>query len=145
VATITRLLDMGVEDYLLASTVTAIVAQRLVRRLCPQCSKRQTSLPPAIRRAAENCGISTRAQCAVRAPRGCASCLGTGYAGRTTVSEILTLDHELRRLITSGASERELLERARESGYRTMFEDGLDLVLAGETTFEDVLRVAHDG
>ncbi|MGN6112380.1 MAG: type II secretion system ATPase GspE [Luteimonas sp.] len=139
---VTRLLDMGVEDYLLTSTVNGILAQRLVRRLEPTHAERYEASPEEIgkfdlRRYQPSGTIH------LYRPR--ASALSpTGYLGRTTIMEFLVMDDALRRAVMRHAGMGELEQLARESGMRTMYEDGIAKALAGETTIEEVLRVTED-
>jgi type II secretory ATPase GspE/PulE/Tfp pilus assembly ATPase PilB-like protein len=114
---VTRLLDMGIEPYLVAATVQGILAQRLVRVLCERC-----------------CGKG-----------GCDACSYTGYRGRTGIFELLTVGEELRALVVGRAPEGELRALARRQGMATLYEDGMRKVAAGTTTIEEVLRVTSDG
>jgi len=139
---ITRLLDMGVEDYLLTSTINGILAQRLVRRLEPTHAERYLATPEEIerfelRRLQPQGDIHLyRARPSALAP--------TGYAGRTTIVEFLVMDDELRRAVMRRAGMGELEQLARQRGMRTMYEDGLTKALRGETTIEEVLRVTEE-
>ena len=143
-ATVTRLLDMGVEDYLLTSTITGIMAQRLVRRLCDQCAEpvRNTN-KLADRIAAADLNIDLPENTAVRQARGCEACRNTGYNGRMCISELLLVDEEIRRLVMRSASESEILRYAASEGFTTMYEDGLARVFDGQTTLEEVMRVTR--
>ncbi|HEX2841004.1 GspE/PulE family protein [Hyphomicrobium sp.] len=148
-ASITRLIDMGVEDYLLSSTLVGVLAQRLVRRLCPCCAA------PANANSAFTQRIVSLAQPALRntdafAPRllkavGCPDCHGTGYAGRTTVYELLPVSDRIREGILKRHSEREIETAAFSGGMTSMLANGLSKALRGETTVEEVLRVARLG
>ncbi|WP_157062589.1 type II secretion system ATPase GspE [Pseudoxanthomonas dokdonensis] len=139
---ITRMLDMGVEDYLLTSTVNGILAQRLVRRLEPTHAQRYEASPEEI----EKFGLRRlqpegtihlyRPQPSAIAP--------TGYLGRTTIVEFLVMNDSLRRAVMRHAGMGELEELAREAGMRTMYEDGILKALNGQTTIEEVLRVTED-
>lgn len=144
-ASITRLLDMGVEDYLLGSTLVGVLAQRLVRRLCTVC-RSEASVPDAyltrLRRIAEP-ALSLRGSpdpCLMK-PVGCPKCGGTGYSGRTTVYELFPVTERLREGIMSRKSERELEAAAVSAGAVPMLANGLAKALAGETTVEEILRV----
>jgi general secretion pathway protein E len=139
---VTRLLDMGVEDYLLTSTVNGILAQRLVRRLEPTHAERYEASPEEI----EKFGLR-RYQPAgtIHLYRPRPSALSpTGYLGRTTILEFLGMDDAVRRAVMRHAGMGELEQLAREAGMRTMYEDGIAKALAGETTIEEVLRVTED-
>jgi general secretion pathway protein E len=139
--TVTRLLDMGVENFLLASTVTGILAQRLVRRLCNQCAAPAEASPLLL----ESLGGGRRDLKGVRKKVGCRACRNTGYLGRTTISELLVMTDALRRLVLETSTESAIEAAAIQGGMISMFEDGVDKVLLGETTIEEVLRVTRMG
>ncbi len=140
---ITRLLDMGVEDYLLTSTVNGILAQRLVRRLVPEHREAYVAMPEVI----EEFGLRRFTDAdPVTLYRPVASPgSSTGYHGRTTIMEFLVMNDPLRRLVMQHAGMGELEQAARDSGMRTMYEDGLVKSLEGVTTIEEVLRVTQEG
>jgi len=143
-ATVTRLIDMGVENYLLASTVNGILAQRLVRRLCPHCAAPHSN--PAqwrqhIEREIPSYHMSRDLK--VLKPVGCEECHATGFSGRIAIAELMTMNEEKRGLILAGASDSDLEAAARRGGMRTMYQDGLDKVARGLTTIEEVLRVTR--
>lgn len=141
VGAIPRLLDLGVPSYLLAPTLGGVLAQRLVRRLCPECS--QTDPEPGRWRELVE-GIMPGADLArLQRPRGCAACRHGGYAGRLGLHELLVVDGPLRTAITAGADTAQLEILARKSGFRSMFEDGVAKSLAGQTTLEEVLRATR--
>lgn len=114
VGAITRLLDMGIEPYLLASCLRGVVAQRLVRRVCPKCGA---------------CG--------------CEDCFGTGYNGRLAVQEVMTVNEEIRHLITGRAAEKDILTAAEGNGFVSLYDDGMKKVLAGATTLTELLRISE--
>jgi len=139
---ITRLLDMGVEDYLLTSTVNGILAQRLVRRLEPTHAERYPASPEEI----EKFGLrrwQPEGDIYLYHPRP-SELSPTGYLGRTTIMEFLVMDDELRRAVMRHAGMGELEQLARKAGMHTMYEDGIGKALAGVTTIEEVLRVTED-
>ena len=142
-ATVTRLLDMGVEDYLLTSTVIGIVAQRLVRRLCERCREPYEAMPELARQAGL---VPANGEAKVTLYRavGCKQCNGLGFHGRTGILEILPISDELRRLVLKHAESRELHRVAVEAGMRSMYQDGLMKVRQGVTTLEEVVRVTSD-
>jgi general secretion pathway protein E len=145
-ASITRLIDMGIESYLLASTVNGIVAQRLVRKLCPQCSSAHDNAghwADELRRRARH--IETFGAPDIRRPRGCAACNGSGFSGRSTIAEILPIDPDIRGLILRNASDAEIDGAARAAGMVSMLESGAAKVWRGETTIEEVLRATRAG
>lgn len=140
---ITRLLDMGLEDYLLTSTVNGILAQRLVRRLCPQCRESHPVLPEI----SNELGLrryQPEGELKLWKAEGCAACGHTGYKGRSAIHEVLLMDDDIRRLILKHEDAGVLQEQARKAGMRTMYEDGLLKALKGVTTLEEVLRVAEE-
>ncbi|KGQ20843.1 general secretion pathway protein E [Lysobacter dokdonensis DS-58] len=139
---ITRLLDMGVEDYLLTSTVNGILAQRLVRRLHKETAERYRASPEQI----EKFGLrkyQPEGDIHLYRPQG-SEVSPTGYLGRTTIMEFLVMNDDLRRAVMRHAGMGELEQLARQSGMRTMYEDGIVKALAGTTTIEEVLRVTED-
>jgi general secretion pathway protein E len=136
---LTRLIDLGIEPYLVASTVEAVLAQRLVRCICENCRR---PMP-----------LSSEQYAALRITReelptawageGCASCRGTGYRGRTGIYELLLMDEELRSALHQDASAGRLARMAVDKGMRLLRDDGLRQMRAGVTTAEEVLRVAN--
>jgi general secretion pathway protein E len=140
---VTRLLDMGVEDYLLTSTVNAILAQRLVRTLCSHCRSPYPALPETIRELRLD-ELAQGAEVLLYKPVGCAHCEGTGFQGRTAVLEFLVMNDDIRRLVLQHAEVHEIQKAARESGMHSMYEDGLLKALAGRTTVDEVLRVTQE-
>jgi general secretion pathway protein E len=137
---VTRLVDMGVEPFLLASSLIGALAQRLVRRLCPEC--RALHVPDAGERRLLDLDAAAATQ--VYSPAGCAQCLHSGYRGRTGIYELLTLDDSLRSLIHDGAPDAALRDHARAHGMMELREDGLRWVREGVTSMEEVLRVTRD-
>jgi len=137
---ISRMVYMGVESYLLASTVNMIIAQRLVRRVCEQC-KEPVEVPPEI---IKRLNITPE-----RAPnpvfyhgRGCNACSNTGYFGRLPIFEFLVMDKEIREAVSSGVSEAKIRAMSRERGYQGLLGSGVDRLLDGVTTTEEVLGAA---
>jgi type II secretory ATPase GspE/PulE/Tfp pilus assembly ATPase PilB-like protein len=135
ITAITRLVDMGVAPYLVAATVQGVLAQRLVRVVCPSCA-REEAPSPAEQRAF---GPTVRA---VRRAVGCAQCAGTGYRGRQAIAELLVIDEAVRGQIAAGASARALRDAAPR--LRTLFDDAVRLVAAGVTTPDELWRVLGD-
>ncbi len=123
-SSITRLVDMGVEPFLLSSSILGVLAQRLVRKLCPACRR-----------------VDDRGQWH---PVGCSACGGSGYKGRTGVYELMVADDAVRNLIHERAAESLLVTAAQQAGLRSMREDGERLVAQGVTSLEEVLRVTRD-
>ena len=139
---IARMLDMGVEDYLLTSTINGILAQRLVRRLEPTHAEKYPASPEEIEKFALR-RYQPQGEIFLYRPR--ASAIApTGYLGRTTIMEFLVMDDGLRRAVMRHAGMGALEQLARDAGMRTMYEDGIVKALGGETTIEEVLRVTED-
>ncbi|UYW26385.1 ATPase, T2SS/T4P/T4SS family [Methylorubrum extorquens] len=136
-ATVTRLMDMGVEPYLIAATLNGVVAQRLVRRLCAACA----ILAPADDQERLRLGVAPGTPLRLKRACGCAACNGTGYRGRMVVSEIMPLDADLRGLIADGAGEQAIAARARAAGMVSLVETGRARVIAGDTTLDEIGRV----
>ncbi len=134
---ITRLIDMGVEDFLVASSVICILAQRLVRVICENC-KENYKPPESIVRAF---GLGDGE--VLYRGRGCKECGYTGYKGRTGIYEMLVVTDEIRNLITKGVDSETIKKKAVEEGMRTLFQDGLEKARKGITTLEEVIRVAY--
>jgi general secretion pathway protein E len=142
-STVSRLLDMGAEDYLLTSTVNGILAQRLVRTLCPKCREPHAALPEVI----DQMGLRRfqgTGEITLYKPVGCSECAGTGYFGRICIIEMLTMSDGIRSLIMRHSTAGELRAAAVAEGMETMFENGLRKSLAGITTIEEVLRVTRE-
>lgn len=148
-----RLTDMKIEPFLLASTLVLAEAQRLVRKVCPECAT-PADVPADVARDIER-ALGTMPQAAIPEivrtngirlvrGRGCPKCGGSGYRGRTVVSEILEFDDELQQLIVRGFPQEEAMAIARKQGVVTLHEDALLKCLAGETTYEEVLRITHE-
>ena len=131
-----RLLDMGVPAYLLAAALTGVVAQRLVRRLCPHCREPSEEALPAWAEGASPTGRLWRAA-------GCAACGGTGFSGRLALQELLVVDAALQQAIVHRAGLEEMRELAGRQGMRTLAEDGIEKALQGRTTLSEVVRVLY--
>lgn len=138
VAALTRLIDMGIEPFLISSSLTGVVAQRLVRRVCRDCSE---VLPPTEREKEifQANGLEINY---IHKGRGCPSCTMTGYRGRIAIHEVLTLDNHIRELIMNAESAFKIRQYVQESGMKFLLADGLLKVAEGLTTTEEVLRVA---
>ena len=140
---ITRMLDMGLEDYLITSTVNAIMAQRLVRVLCQACKTEQPVSEEEIRHLGVAHLVENMSSATVGSAVGCDDCNHSGYHGRMGIHELLLVDDDLRQLILEHASAEKIQSAARASGMLTMYEDGMVKALAGHTSMEEVLRVAQ--
>jgi general secretion pathway protein E len=142
-STISRLLDMGAEDYLLTSTVNGILAQRLVRTLCPKCREPYKALPEVV----EQMNLKRYAKSddiVLYKPVGCPECAGTGYWGRICIIEMMQMSDNIRSLIMRHSTSGDIRSAAIMEGMETMFENGLRKSLAGITTLEEVLRVTRE-
>jgi general secretion pathway protein E len=138
-ATITRLRDMGLEDYLLTAVLRGVLAQRLVRRLCTQCA-RPVPAPDELVQRFDLQRRNGDAPVVLHHPVGCPQCRGTGFRGRLAIAEFLLPDENIERLIFARADQSEIERAAVEAGMVTMFNAGLDAALAGTTTIEEVVR-----
>ncbi|MGZ3299643.1 MAG: GspE/PulE family protein [Isosphaeraceae bacterium] len=140
---ITRLVDIGIQPFLVASSVLAIMAQRLVRKVCPKCKVRYE--PPAHILA----GLGLRPELAKKANfmkgKGCNNCNKKGYRGRMGIFELMTLTTQIREMTFKGESTQVIRRLARKQGMRTLFEDGIIKAIKGQTTLDEVLRITqHD-
>lgn len=139
---IPRLVDMGIEPFLLASTLEVVVAQRLVRKLCMSCrfgtpvSEIKSELPPKIVKHFKNVKLIYRS-------KGCAACSQTGYVGRTALFEFIDVTPAIQELIIANSTARAIQAQAQKQGNRSMFEDGISKVIHGQTSIEEVMRVVE--
>jgi len=134
---ITRMINMGLEPFLISSSVVMIAAQRLVRKICDKC-KESYKIDDDIRKAV---GIKDESVATFYKGTGCKFCLGTGYKGRIGIIEVLELDANIRRLIMNNSTEAEIKQEARSSGMITLREDGISKASKGLTTLEEIIRV----
>jgi type IV pilus assembly protein PilB len=139
-SSITRLEDMGIESYLIADAVIGIIAQRLVRRLCPNCKR----LKFASTEEKKFMGIDVDKEVPIYEPCGCAKCDNTGYKGRVGVYEIMKMSPNLRRIISHKEGTEVLKEQALKEGMRTLKMSGFEYVLDGTTSFSEVVRISLD-
>lgn len=137
---VTRLVDLGVDPYVIASSLLCVLAQRLVRKNCPHCLVSD----PVDSQISARLGLSGKkdGQKAIKKGQGCEACQFTGYMGRVGIYEMLIVDDELRKLIVKGASDTEIMEHARERGVNDLFRDCRDKLIQGVTSVEEVMRVA---
>jgi general secretion pathway protein E len=138
VSAVNRIIDMGIEAYLVSGALVAIQAQRLIRKLCPHC-KVKTTLPDEMLKDIK--GFIPETYQFYKA-KGCEKCMQTGYSGRDMVSEVLVVDDNIQSMIARGVSKEEILEYALNNGFVTMFEDAALRAAVGKTTIEEVYRVA---
>lgn len=134
---VTRLLDMGVENFLISSALLGVLAQRLVRVICPKC-KVEASLTPTLK---AEMGILQKENVTVYQGKGCKACSKTGFKGRCGIYELLIIDDSIRELILKNSTAQAICGQARKNGMRTLREDGWDKVAKGITTVEEILRV----
>jgi general secretion pathway protein E len=132
-------MDMGIEPYLVASSLLGVMAQRLVRKLCLDC--REQHLADAGER--QLLGINDTSKLAIYYPKGCEKCRNTGYKGRIGIYELMIVNDKIQHLIHDSEGEQPLRNVARESGMKSLREDGVTKVLAGITSLEEVLRVTQ--
>ena len=139
---VVRLVDMGIEPFLVASSLLGVLAQRLVRRLCPAC--RRAHAPDDAERRLMQATNGGSAASELFSAAGCDACSFTGYQGRTGIFELLLVDDESRHLIHNRASEADLREHARRGGMKGLRDDGMRWVREGSTSLEEVLRVSRE-
>ncbi|NQT30603.1 MAG: Flp pilus assembly complex ATPase component TadA [Candidatus Saganbacteria bacterium] len=137
--TLTRLMDMGIEPFLIASSMAAAIAQRLVRQVCPRC--KSSFKPP--KELLERLGLDPKKDYTFYQGKGCKHCRGSGYKGRTAIFEVLEMTEKIRDLVLRRASADEMKKAALEAGMKTLRDDGLDKALEGKTSLEEVLRVTQ--
>ncbi|MEN0111788.1 MAG: ATPase, T2SS/T4P/T4SS family, partial [Planctomycetota bacterium] len=135
---VTRLIDMGVQPFLVAATVRLCVAQRLLRRLCPKCRKRRELTAAE----AKAIGHEPLAGSVVYDPAGCEFCSQRGYRGRVGVFEVLPMTLDMQRLVVDGAGEADITQAARDAGAASVHEDAIDKLLSGKTSLEEVMTTA---
>ena len=138
ISAIPRIVDMGIESYLISGALIAVEAQRLVRKLCPKC-KQPTNLPKSM---LDTLAPYLPEKYTFYKPVGCDECAGTGYAGREMISEILPISDSMQSLIANGASKDEMKELALKEGFIDMFHDGVIRAARGATSIEEIYRVA---
>ncbi len=141
ISAVYRMIDMGIESYLVSGSLVAIQAQRLVRKICPHC-KIETEVPAKLLDGIKDFlpkGIKPK----FYEGEGCRECFGSGYSGREMISEVLSVSAEMARMIAAGEPKEKLEKQAFKEGFKTMFSDGIDKALAGKTTIEEIYRVAR--
>lgn len=136
-STISRLEDMGIESYLVSSSVVGIIAQRLVKKLCLKCKTTQQATPDELKLL----GMPLDASLEISKSKGCNSCGHTGYSGRTAIHEVLVVDREIRNMVVLGKSVDEVKQRARQKGMTTLNETARELVIKGVTSVDEMLRM----
>lgn len=150
--TMPRLIDMGVEPFLVASTVNTIIAQRLVRKLCTECraplemtaDMKESIVNQFKKMNVSDAAIKNMLKSKIMKPVGCQTCKGAGYKGRIGIYEVLEVTEEVRSMIIKEASADQIKVKAIEQGMATILEDGLAKIADGTTTIEEVIRVAKE-
>jgi general secretion pathway protein E len=143
-SSVARLMEMGIEEYLLTSTLNGVLSQRLVRKLCNHCKEPYSPTRDVV----DELGLREVAECddiVLHRPVGCDSCNDTGYRGRLSILELLTMNDEVRALVSSRSDSRQIEKAAIQGGMRTIYHDGCVKALAGTTSMDEVLRVIQDG
>ena len=141
ISAIFRMVDMGIESYLVSGSLVAIQAQRLVRKICPNCKERVTIGGTILSEIKYY--IPKGREMTFYKGRGCKECNNTGYIGREMISEVLTVSNTLARMIANDATKEELTKQAESEGFVSMFEDGIEKALDGKTTVDEIFRVAR--
>ena len=137
---ITRLVDMGVEPFLIASSVILVAAQRLCRRVCPNCK----SVYEVPQKALDEAGLKASREHKFYHGKGCAKCSKSGFRGRMGTLEVLVIEDQIREMIIKGASSTQIKDYARSKGMKTLRENGLEKFMRGDTTLEEVLRMTAE-
>jgi general secretion pathway protein E len=132
-------LDLGVEPYLVSSSLIAVLAQRLVRKICPECKERYEPAEHELR----ELGIGDRGSVEFYVGAGCSKCFNTGYKGRTGIYELMMLDEQIREMVNVRQTAGVIKQKAIEKGLQTLRMDGARKVMAGATTIAEVLRVTQ--
>ena len=140
VGTLNRIADMGIERYLVADSMIGVIAQRLVRKLCPHCRKKRLATVEEKRLLR----VAPEAETEVYEPVGCNFCNHTGYFGRIGVFEIMEVNEEIRTLISTNAGTEELIAAAKRNGMRTLRENGIRYVLDGTTSMDEMLKASYE-
>jgi type IV pilus assembly protein PilB len=140
---ITRLMDMGIESFLIASAVVGVLAQRLLRLICPKCKEVYSPPRDAVKRLGMN--VDDSAEVTFSRGRGCDQCKNTGYKGRIGIFELMPITDKIRDLILAKSSSYAVREAAVEAGMKSLREDAMEKILLGLTSLEESLRVIYTG
>lgn len=140
VGTLNRMADMGIARYLISDAIIGVIAQRLVRKLCPHCRKKRLATDEEKRILKRSAAEQTE----IYEPGGCRLCSNTGYFGRTGVFEIMEVNDEMRKLIAENAPTEEMIAAAKKSGMRTLRENGIRYVLDGTTSIKEMLKASYE-
>ena len=141
ISAIYRMIDMGIESYLVSGSLVAIQAQRLVRKICPNCKEKVTIGGSILSEIKEYIPEGRKVE--FYKGKGCKQCYNIGYKGREMISEVLTISNEMARMIAGEATKEELEKQAASEGFISMFKDGIEKALDGKTTVEEIFRVAR--
>jgi type II secretory ATPase GspE/PulE/Tfp pilus assembly ATPase PilB-like protein len=141
VSSVTRMVQMGAQNFLVADSLIGVVAQRLVRKICPYCKKEYKPSNAILKRISNYFPQETK----FYKGEGCKKCNMSGYIGREMISEVLTIDDDLSEMINENKSKQEILAKAKEKGHKTLVDDAILKVEAGITTIEELLRVVRVG
>ena len=133
-----RLINMGVEPFLITSSLLGIVAQRLARTICPHCKKKAEASQKVLK------ALSLSSNDSIYKGEGCPKCLESGYLGRTGICEFLVPDETIRQMILARASSEDIRQQAQKNGMKTLRQIGLEKIKAGITTPEEVLRITQE-
>jgi general secretion pathway protein E len=131
---ISRLMDMGIEDFLLTSTLLGVLAQRLTRKLCPSCKKPTTLAPTVLEELSINEGVYFTA-------KGCTECDFTGYKGRQAVGELFVMNDRVKEMMKDGLNDHQIRIEMKKHGMRTIADKLKDMLIAGETSYEEAIRI----
>ena len=137
---VTRMIDMNVEPFLVSSSIIGVLAQRLVRTICPACKEKYTPTKEELK----DIGLETSDKVSFYRGKGCDKCMGTGYKGRIGIYELMVPDEDIRTAVMAKSSTDEIRRMARKTGMITLKEDGIEKIKAGMTTVEEVLRVTEE-
>jgi len=143
-SSVARLMEMGIEEYLLTSTLNGVLSQRLVRKLCAHCKEAYVPSAELIDELKLS-QVAEEDEIILYQPAGCAHCNETGYRGRLSILELLVMNDEVRALVNNRSDARQIEEAAIRSGMQTIYQDGCAKALAGITSMDEVLRVIQDG
>lgn len=136
-SSISRLVDMGIEPYMVSTAVVGIIAQRLVKRVCPKCGQEHISTQEEMELLKINKPVK------LKKGRGCNNCSGTGYAGRIAIHEVLVMDREIKAMVNNRASVDDIKQRCIQKGMKTLNQTATELVLSGITTIDEMLKVTY--
>ncbi|MFA7203999.1 MAG: GspE/PulE family protein, partial [Candidatus Caldatribacteriota bacterium] len=142
VSSLTRMIDMGIAPFLISSSVVGVMAQRLVRKICPKCIEEYFPEKGVLDNLKINFEIPNQDNLKFYRGKGCDYCKNTGYRGRTALFEVVRINDEIRSMIMKNTSSNVIKDIAIKNGMRTLLDSGIQKVLSGETTIDEVLRVA---